>query len=841
MAFEPYKENLPIVDVFDSVKKELNENNTLVLTAPPGAGKSTLLPLALLKEPWLEGKKILMLEPRRLAAKGIAARLADLLGEQVGKTVGYRIRFETKVSSETRIEILTEGILTRILQNDNALEDVGLVIFDEFHERSIHADTALALTRETQTILREDLRILVMSATINTETLTKLLNAPLIESKGRQYPVDIVYAGDHGDVNTHNSVIAEATAGVVLKALKNHGGDILVFLPGEREITDCSEILKKRTDRQQTVIHELYGRLPQSKQQAAIRPNKDGKRKVVIATSIAETSLTIEGVKVVVDSGLGRISKFDPRSGLSGLRTIRISQDSADQRAGRAGRLEAGTCYRMWSKGTHAKLPEHRTPEIIEADLTPLVLNLANWGINAPDQLLWIDPPPGHAVKKATKVLEDLEALEDGRITDHGKEMNKLPTHPRIAHMLIISAEEGLVSLATDLAAVLEERDPLPKEAGIDITLRIEGLRRYRSNNASSHGGKFGKIERIAGQYRRIMHSEPDNSGFDPYEAGLLLVHAFPERIAFARPGNNAQFQLANGSYAMAGHKDDLAHESWLAIANLNNRESGTGKIFLAAPLNPTDLAPFVKEVDIIDWNSKKGGLIAATETRIGNIVLKSVPIHNPDAEMIQTALLKAIKRNGESLLNFDKDVVQWQNRVNTLRKWNAENDKNWPDVSTTTLLHTAEEWLSPYLTNIKKPEDLKKINLAEVLQYSLTAEQQQLLEELAPARITVPSGSNIRLEYQTNGSSPILPVRIQEIFGMNQTPMVNDGKVNVLMHLLSPGFKLVQTTSDLESFWENTYFEIRKELRIRYKKHAWPEDPKTHPPLRGAKRRNKD
>ena len=828
--YNPYKEDLPIVDVFDEVKEKLLNSSTLVLTAPPGAGKSTLLPLALRNEPWLNGKKILMLEPRRLAAKGIASRMSSLIGESVGETVGYRIRFDTKVSDKTKIEILTEGILTRMLQNDNALEEVGLIIFDEFHERSIHADIALALARETQSVLREDLRLLIMSATINTAVLTDLLKAPLVESNGRQYPVEVKYEGDADEY-----LLPESSAAAVLKALKVHTGDVLVFLPGEREINKCAEILKQKTSRETVAIQELYGRLPQSKQHAAIYPNRQGKRKVVIATSIAETSLTIEGVKVVVDCGFGRVSKFDPRSGLSGLRTIRIAKDSADQRAGRAGRLEAGTCYRLWSKGTQARLTEHRIPEILEADLAPLMLNLAKWGISDMSQLAWIDQPPQHAVKKALKTLQDLDAIENDKITPHGKEMNNLPTHPRIAHMLLVARDEGLLGLATDLAAILEERDPLPKEAGIDITLRVEALRRYRTTGNS--GGKFGRIERIAKQYRSLMKIKEDNASFDPFEAGLLLVHAYPERIAFARPGNNAQFQLSNGAYAMAGHKDDLAHEPWLAIANLNDRESGTGKIFLAAPLNPTDLVPFLREYEITDWNKKKGGLIAIKETRIGSIVLKSVPLEDPDPNLLLQAISNAIRKDGKSLLNFDKAFSQWQNRILTVSKWHP--NANWPNVTIEHLLSTNEDWLSPYLGTVKKAEDLKKIKLTDVLQYSLNQEQQKLLNQLAPAKITVPSGSDITLEYQANASTPILPVRIQEIFGLKQTPTVNKGEISILMHLLSPGYKLVQTTSDLESFWKSAYHEIRKELRIRYKKHAWPENPSDHPPIKGPKKRN--
>jgi ATP-dependent helicase HrpB len=832
MTFNPYNEKLPIVEVFDEVKSRFLTHKTLVLTAPPGAGKSTLLPLALLNEPWLQGQKILVLEPRRLAAKGIAARMADLIGEKVGETVGYRIRFDSKISSQTKIEILTEGILTRMLQSDSALEGVGLVVFDEFHERSIHADIALALTRETQSVLREDLRLLVMSATIDSGKLTQLLNAPLVESKGRLFPVDLIYAGE-----ADKTLLPEAASATVLKALKEHDGDILVFLPGEREINNCAETLKRKTNSEHIAIQELYGRLPQPKQYAAIHPNKQGKRKVVIATSIAETSLTIEGIKVVVDCGFTRVARYDARSGLSGLRTIQITNDAADQRAGRAGRIEPGTCYRLWSRGTQAKLTPHRIPEILEADLTPLMLSLSDWGINNINDLTWIDLPPNHAIKQATKNLENLEAIVDGKITDHGKQMNQLPTHPRIAHMLLTAKEEGLLPLAADLAAVLEERDPLPKETGIDITLRIEALRRSRGNKHKS-GGKFSRIEKIAGQYRQLMKAEEENSSFDPYEAGLLLVHAYPERIAFARPGNNAQFQLANGTYAMAGHRDDLAHEPWLAIANLNDRESGTGKIFLAAPLNPTDLVPFLKTQEIVRWNTKKGGLIATNETRIGSIILKSTPISEPDEQLVLDAITTAIAKEGESLLNFDQQVKQWQYRILTVKKWYP--DENWPDTSTSHLLATNADWLSPYLSNVNKADDLKKINLPDVLQYSLTNEQQIRLKELAPSKITVPSGSHIHIEYQKNGSTPILAVRIQEIFGLKETPSVNQGNTKLLMHLLSPGYKIVQTTTDLESFWNSAYHEVRKELRIRYKKHAWPENPFDQAPMRGAKPRKK-
>ena len=826
MSFDPYKIDLPVVEIISEVRHSLQKENTLIVNAPPGAGKSTLLPLALLDEPWLEGKKMLMLEPRRLAARSIATRMSDLLNSPVGQTVGYRIRFENKTSDNTRIEVLTEGILTRMIHSDNALDGIGLVIFDEFHERSIHADVALALCREAQQVLRPDLRIMIMSATLNMPQLTQLLQAPSIESKGRQYPVDIVYTGEQDQM-----MLPELTCRTVVKAVNEHAGDVLVFLPGEGEIKKCEDILKKQlTDFR---IHPLYGKLPQPKQLSAIMPDKTGRRKVVLATSIAETSLTIEGIKIVVDTGFGRTSRFDPRSGLSRLETVQISKDSADQRAGRAGRLSAGVCYRMWSRATHERLTENRTPEIMEADLAPLVLDMAQWGIMDVHQLTWLTPPPKGTLAQAADTLHQLEALHNGRITEHGKSIHKLPCHPRIAHMLLMAEEEDLLPLATDIAAILEERDPLPKEAGIDINLRVEALRRYRDNTGK--GGKFGRIDKVADAYRKLFGITSDNGPVDPFSTGVLLAYAYPERIAYARPGNNAQFQLANGRYAMAGHRDDLAHEAWLAVANLDARD-GMGKIFLASPLNPKDLAPLVKEREIITWDTKKGGLIATKDLRIGSIILQSKPLPSPDETHLAQAISDAIKNEGAHLLDFNEEVTQWQNRVLSLRKWRPQD--NWPDVSTVTLLQTNSEWITPYLNSIKKPEDLKKINLKEVLHHALDWEKQSALDILAPQRIEVPSGSNIKLEYATDGSAPILAVRLQEVFGLADTPTVNEGKNSVLMHLLSPGFKPVQITSDLRSFWDNAYYEVKKELKRRYPKHSWPEDPWTAEALRGAKRR---
>ncbi len=829
MRFDYASIDLPVKEVIPDIRKGLQDQSTLIVKAPPGAGKSTLLPLALMDEPWLKGKKILMLEPRRLAAKTIALRLAQLLGEPVGKSVGYRVRFESKVSENTKIEVLTEGILTRMLQEDNALESTGMVIFDEFHERSIHADLAMALSRECQQILRPNLRILVMSATLDMPELSLALEAPIIESQGRQFPIDIQYAGD-----TDHHLLPELAANLVKKVLRAHPeGDMLVFLPGQGEIKKCEALLSASL--KNVMIHPLYGQLPQKQQLSAIFPNKAGKRKVVLATNIAETSLTIEGVSIVVDSGFERRARYNPNSGLSRLETVRISKDSADQRAGRAGRLGPGVCYRMWTFGTHSKMAEHAKPEIEQADLSTLMLDLANWGISDPDKLVWVTPPPKGNVKKAVQLLHELEALENHRITEHGKALNQLPTHPRIAHMLVIAREFDQLSLATDIAPLLEERDPLSQDIGININLRIEALRRFRKDGVGSKS--FVRIEKIAAQYRKLFKIDASNDIFDDFDTGILLANAYPERIACARPGNNAQFQMANGKLAAAGHRDALADEPWLAVAHVNDRERG-GKIFMASPLNPKDLMPMVKTREIITWNTKKGGLIASKDLRIGSIVLQSTPLLNADSDKIVEVICDAVAREGKTLLNWDRSVEQWQNRILSLRQWNP--DENWPDVSTNHLLQTSAGWLSPYLSDVKKPDDLKKIDLIQVLKYSIDSDLQGSLEKLAPSKLTVPSGSNIKLDYQSNGSEPVLAVRLQECFGMTETPKINNGNNSVLMHLLSPGFKIVQITSDLKSFWDSGYHEVRKDLRMRYKKHFWPENPWEVDPIKGSRKRHK-
>lgn len=811
LPFNPFNIDLPVREIIPAVREHLAAENTLIVNAPPGAGKSTLLPLAILDEAWLKGQKIIMLEPRRLAARTIAERLAQLLGEEVGQTVGYRIRFENRISEKTRLEVVTEGILTRMLHSDNALKGVGLVIFDEFHERSIHADVAMALSREAQATQRPDLRIMVMSATLNMPELTRLLKAPVAQSQGRQYPIDIHYAGE-----TDPHLLHEMTVRTIKQALREKEGDVLVFLPGENDIRKVESFLRREL--RNIAIHPLFGMLPPGKQYAAIMPDRNGKRKVVLATSIAETSLTIEGVSVVVDTGFAKTQRFDPGTGLSRLETVRISKDAADQRAGRAGRLGPGTCYRLWTENLHARLAPHRTPEILDADLSPLVLDMAAWGIIDIRQLTWLTPPPKAALLQAQETLHQLNALENGRITEHGRKMHALPTHPRLAHMLLAAQESDQLPLATDIAALLEERDPLPREAGIDLNLRIEAVRRFRKEQM--HNKRFSKIEKIATQYRRMFSIEPENSTVDPYETGVLLANCYPERIAYARPGNNAQFQLANGKYASAGHRDDLAHDPWLAIAHLHAGGEGMGRIFLASPLNPKDLAPLVKQKDVVNWDPEEGELTASRDLRIGSIVLQSKPLPPPDDRFLIQAICETIKREGEALLNFSPEVVQFQNRVLSLRKWHPT--EGFPDLSTPTLLLTNADWLAYYLEDVEIGEDLFEIDLLPILKGMLDREKTALLDELAPATLVLPDGHEMELAYPGNGQPPLLEIRLQDVMDWDNNPTVDGGDVSVVLHLLTPDLKPLRVVHSLHSFWQEEYRSLKPMLVKKFPKVAW-------------------
>ncbi len=822
-------DQLPIVEIIPEIKKKLEQHNTIILQAPPGAGKSTILPLQLLDEPWLKGKKILILEPRRLAARAVANRMSSLLNEQVGTTVGYRVRFDNKISKQTRIEVLTEGILTRMLQQDNTLEDIGLVIFDEFHERSLHADLALALCREMQMVLREDLRILIMSATLDGEKLSSLLgNAPILTSAGRQYPIELFYLAPENDV-----ALPMQMAKAIRKALVAHEGDVLAFLPGAGEIQRTQELLEKELSN--ISIHPLFGDLPQQKQQEAILPHPQGKRKVVLATSIAETSLTIEGIKIVVDSGYCRSPRFDPKTGLTRLDTIRVTQDMATQRAGRSGRMAPGVCYRLWHEATHQHLLPHRNPEIMEADLAPTLIELAQWGIQDMQTLSWLSPPPSAAVAQAEYLLEELGAIDSKKITSRGKEMLCFPTHPRIAHLLLEGKQFGLIALATDIAAVLEERDPLQKEAGANLTLRIEALRKWRNKEfVSADKNVLERIERLASQWRKLFSIAQENIAPVDQEVGKLVAAAYPERLAKQREQSH-RYRLANGKIVKLNEHDPLSHESYLAVAHL---DSGTteGKIYLAAPIGLTDILHLATEKTVINWDAQNGILIARNEKRIGDIILESKPLKIiPEEEKVKI-LCEVIRKEGLSIFNQTEQLTEWKARLACLAKWRP--DDKWPDLSDEHLLNTLEEWLSPYITSVKKREDFLKLDLFTILSGLLSYQQTQLLETLAPSKIKVPSGSSISLTYQSDGTSPVLAVRLQEMFGLLDTPTVNEGKIKVILHLLSPGYKPVQVTQDLKSFWKNTYPEVRKELRVRYKRHHWPEDPWTAEAVAGAKKR---
>ena len=890
--------SLPASLIADDVNSALQTHHSLVITAPPGAGKSTLLPLTILSSLG-DGEKILMLEPRRLAARQIAERMAQILGETVGETVGYRVRFESKVSKRTRIEVLTEGILTRMLVDDATLDGVSIVIFDEFHERSINSDLALALTRQAQEIIRPDLKIVIMSATIDACGICAALKAPLIESEGRMFPVELHYA----DEDTDPRDIAAVAASTTIEAYKKHEGDILVFLPGQAEIERCFELLSNSqhlntsggalvssaptTSQPITIspsqpitttpsqhltispshhlyIHPLYGNLSPENQRRAIAPSAPGERKIVIATPIAETSITIEGVRVVIDSGLCRQVVFDARTGLSHLQTVRISMDMATQRMGRAGRVAEGVCYRLWTKASENLMAEQRKPEIEEADLAPMVLDTAAFGESDAEALPWLTMPPRAGVFKAKELLMSLGAIdENGNITPIGKRMAALPCHPRIARMILAttnlttSTPQGVhlsqvhqqhlttstshhntTSLACDIAALLEEKDPLSETGGTDLTLRLSALRTARRKGQM---GRWQRIAKIAAEYRRMAHTDEENRDPAPMEVGLLVAHAYPERIAHST-NSIGSYRLASGANVQLDATDQQSAHSWLAIASLHSAPGATGRVFLAAPLDPEDLnTEFVKEIDNISWDTKQGYVVMQREKRIGKLMLSEKPIHDADKEQVKSIVCEAMKKDGLTMMAWsEKAVEQVQRRVAQVAAWHPE--LALPDVSTEHLLSTAADWLPFYLEEggrVKSSvQELRKLNLAEIIWNLLPYEAQQEVDRLAPTHIEVPTGSRIRIDYRTGAEAPVLSVRLQECFGMEHTPCVDDGKRPVLMELLSPGFKPVQLTQDLASFWQGTYFEVRKELRRRYPKHYWPENPLEAEAVRGVKRK---
>ncbi|MBK5414851.1 ATP-dependent helicase HrpB [Pseudomonas sp. TH31] len=823
--------SLPIDEVLPALREALATRHEAVLEAPPGAGKTTRVPLALLHEPWLAGQTILMLEPRRLAARAAAERLASELGEKVGETVGYRIRLDSKVGPNTRIEVVTEGILTRRLQDDPALDGVGLLIFDEFHERSLDADLALALSLNGRELFREDqpLKILLMSATLEGERLAGLLDdAPILRSEGRMYPVAMRW----GRPFQPGEFIEPRLVQTILEALNDETGSVLVFLPGQAEIRRVHQQLADALgESAQVLLCPLHGELDLAAQRAAIDPAPAGFRKVVLATNIAETSLTIDGVRVVIDAGLARVPRFDPGSGMTRLDTQRISRASATQRAGRAGRLEPGVCYRLWSQDQHEQLAAYASAEILSADLAGLALQLGRWGVK-PGQLVWLDVPPAAAYAQAQDLLERLGALDGEALTRHGQAMAELPAHPRIGHLLLRGQALGLAEMACDVAALLGERDIL-RGAGADLHSRLVLLSGEERAARGAQGG-VQRARQLARQYRGYLRgkaSEPVSDPDHPRWLGALLALAYPDRVAQQRRAGGAEYRLANGRAALFAEADSLMKQPWLVIADLGSRQGQREeRIYLAADFDPalfdSVLAEQVRCVDQLDWDEREGVLRAERQRKVGELILSREPLTGLDETARSQALVNLVRRKGLELLPWTPELRQWQARVALLRELDlgAKGESEWPDVSDAALLKNLEHWLMPYLGKVSRLSHFGNLDLSSIVHNQLPWPLPQRLDELAPHHLSVPSGSSIRLDYSEQ--PPILAVRLQELFGLAETPRIAGGRQVVKLHLLSPARRPVQVTQDLANFWRSTYAEVKKDLKGRYPKLFHKLDP---------------
>ncbi|NGQ96171.1 ATP-dependent helicase HrpB [Brevibacillus sp. SYP-B805] len=822
---------LPIEPVLPQLREALRTRTSAVLVAPPGAGKTTRVPLALLDEPWLEGRRILILEPRRLAARSAARYMASSLGEPVGETVGYRVRLDAKVGPKTRIEVITEGVLTRLLQADPALEGVGLVIFDEFHERSLQADLGLALSLQAQALLREDLRILVMSATLDVEPIAALLgNAPVIRSEGRSYPVETRYAGRRVE-----GAIESAVVRTIQEALQRDQGDILVFLPGAGEIRRVEARLKELALGDQVRIAPLYGNLPQDAQDQAIAPCRPGERKIVLATSIAETSLTVAGIQVVIDSGLMRVPRFSPRTGMTRLETVKVSRASADQRRGRAGRLGPGVCYRLWTEQEDRHLPSHTTPEILEADLASLALELAVWGVTDPSELCWLDPPPKAAYAQARELLRQLGALDEaGGVTPYGRQMAALGLHPRLAHMIGKAQPLGYGGLACELAALLGEREVLRGREGAsiaDIRLRLEALRSFKRGEEPQGAAPLGytldaaacrRVLAEADRFKKALGGSATREDDSLEAIGILLAFAYPDRIAQRREGG--RYLLSSGRGAFLPAEQPLSKEAYLVAVEVDD-QGADGRIHLAAAVELAELRQHLGQTivneAVIAWDRPAQAVRARQRERLGALILSEGPLPNPDPEEMLAALLRGIAEEGLAILPWTRHARQLQERLQFMHHL----EPGWPDVSDEGLTAALADWLAPHLYGMKSRDELQRLNLAGVLESMLSWEQRRMLDEYAPSHITVPSGSRIPVDY-SDPAAPVLAVRLQEMFGLKETPRVGGGKVPLTLHLLSPAQRPVQVTRDLASFWQTAYFEVKKDLKGRYPKHYWPDDP---------------
>ncbi|RAU99527.1 ATP-dependent helicase HrpB [Paenibacillus sp. YN15] len=867
---------LPVEEALPSLKAALGRGGGAVLVAPPGAGKTTRVPLALLGEPWAEGKRILMLEPRRLAARSAARYMASALGEQVGQTVGYRVRMDSRVGPKTRIEVITEGILTRMLQEDPELAGVAAVLFDEFHERSLHADLGLALCLQAQELLNSDLKLVVMSATLEAEPVAALMGeVPVVVSTGRAYPVETRYAAKRPEGR-----LEDRTAAAVAAALRECQGDILVFLPGAGEIRRTEERLLSLLGGPGSAVQvlPLHGSLPQEAQDRALAPGEPGTRKVVLATSIAETSLTVDGVRVVVDAGLSRVPRFSPRTGMTRLDTVPVSVASADQRRGRAGRQGPGVCYRLWPEQDQGQLPARTAPEILEADLAPLCLELAAWGA-APEELRWLDAPPAAALAQARGLLRRLGALgADGAVTPHGRAMAGLGLHPRLAHMALKARELGLHALGCELAALLGERDVLRAAEGAaanaDLRLRVEALRHAggeaRSLGLRADPAALARVRQEASWWRRELDSLPAPAGSgttfplarpapapaghgttfplaEPAPApagsgaaspqplllpsgpdgelafcGLLLAFAYPDRIGQQR--SRGRYLLSNGRGAVMAADQPLAGVPYLVAAELDD-QGADSRIYLAAPVELDHLETYLKEgleeEEAVEWEEAAQAVRAKSRVRLGALILREKRLQNPPPSLVAKALLAAIAKEGLEALPWTKTSRQLLQRLRFMHLA----DPSWPDVSEETLLATLPEWLGPYAEGLRSKQELARLNLGEALTGLLDWSRRQELDRCAPTHLQVPSGSRIPVDYSDPGQ-PYMAVRLQELFGLTETPRIGGGRVSVVIHLLSPAQRPVQVTRDLAGFWRETYFEVKKDLKGRYPKHYWPDNP---------------
>lgn len=834
---------LPITPVLPRLAEALEIGRKVVLAAPPGSGKTTLVPLALIKQSWLENKQILMLEPRRLAARAAAQRMAQLLDEKVGERVGYQVRFDRQVSPKTRIEVVTEGILTRRLQDDPELASIGLIIFDEFHERSLQADLSLAFTLDVMQNLRDDLRLLVMSATLDTEAVSTLLGgAPVITAEGESFPVACRYLERVSQLKTDDLLVNG-----VLRAVRETVGDVLVFLPGTGEIRRAEAVLKQRLPNEVMVL-PLYGELSRAEQDAALTPQPD-RRRVILSTSIAETSLTIEGVTTVVDSGWSRRPRFDPNSGLTRLETVRVSKAAATQRAGRAGRLGPGVCYRLWRLAEEGRLPAFHPAELMEADLAPLVLELALWGVTAPSELQWLDTPPAGAFMQAQTLLQRLDALDaQNRITKAGRCMVGLALHPRLAHMLLNASGER--ALALDLAGLLSERDIVRRIPGevrsIDIEERIQLLNSWRKNGRQAAQNKrldlqaCRQVERAVQQWERRLPCKSANSVNPSVGVGGLLALAFPDRIAKRASTAGNRYLLVTGRAVQLPEGDPLSRHEYLVVAAMDAGKRD-GRAYLAAPITLDQViavqAPHIQTCTQVIWDTARKAVLASEEERLGALSLSARLLLNPDLTLICEAMLSGIRQMGLVSLPWGDEAVQWRERVASVREW-LPND-HWPDLSDAALLAQLDQWLAPWLRGITRAEQLKKLDLAGILKSMLSWEQQKELDRVAPVYLDLPCGTRKKIEYHA-GQPPVLAVKLQALFGLQQTPSLCNGTVPVMLHLLSPAQRPIQVTQDLAGFWQRTYAEVRKELKGRYPKHYWPEDPYMAVPIARVRPKNK-